>query len=112
MGREGSNPSKSIGWIIHMRLVLALVLSLVLSGCGYTTGSLLPSNYHTIAIEKFGNKIAFLNEDRRTSYIPLLEIRAHDAIVNRFQQDGHLKIAKSGNTADMIIKGELLSFER
>ena len=91
------------------KLLLGLVV--LLSGCGYTTGSLLPSNYHTINIEAFKNKIGYLNESRRELYIPLLENKVHDNVIQRFQNDGHLKVERSGST-DLVLKGELIGFER
>jgi hypothetical protein len=95
-----------------MRQWMGLIVgALLISGCGYTTGNLLPSNYRRISIEPFQNKVAYLNENERGLYIPLLEVRAHDAIVNRFQIDGHLKISKS-DQADLILKGSLVSFDR
>ncbi|MBI4310078.1 MAG: hypothetical protein HY591_07095 [Candidatus Omnitrophica bacterium] len=84
---------------------------LALGGCGYTTGSLLPSNYRTISIEPFGNKVGYLDENNRGLYTPLLENKVHDAVVRRFQMDGHLKVAKSGRT-DLVLKGDLIRFER
>lgn len=83
----------------------------VFAGCGYTTGSLLPSNYRMINIEAFKNSIAYLNENKRGLYIPLLEVKAHDAIARRFQIDGHLKLAPE-DRADLILKGELIGFYR
>ncbi len=90
-------------------IILALVM--VLSGCGYTTGSLLPSNFRTIHIDAFKNKIGYLNENSRELYIPLLENKVHDSIVVRFQNDGHLKVERDGQT-DLVLKGELIRFER
>lgn len=89
-------------------LIAALV---VLGGCGYTTGSLLPSNYHTIYIEPFKNKIGYLSEGTRELYIPLLENKVHDNVVLRFQNDGHLKVERDGQT-DLVLKGDLVKFER
>lgn len=86
-------------------------LALLVSGCGYTTGSLLPSNYRTIHIDSFKNKIGYLNESNRELYIPLLENKVHDSIVQRFQNDGHLKVERDGQT-DLLLKGELTRFER
>ena len=83
----------------------------VLSGCGYTTGSLLPSNLRTIHVDPFGNKVEFVNENVRGLYVPLLETKTHDAIVNRFEIDGHLKIAPS-DRANLVMKGELTGFDR
>ena len=92
-------------------MVLVLAMAMGAGSCGYTTGSLLPSNYRTIAIEQFKNKIAYLNEDIRGLYVPLLENKVRDAVVVRFQQDGHLKIAKSGQ-GDLLLKGDLIGFDR
>lgn len=90
---------------------IILMLVLALSGCGYTTGSLLPSNYHTIHIDAFKNKIGYLNESTRELYIPLLENKVRDSIVQRFQNDGHIKVERNGQT-DLVLKGELIRFER
>ena len=90
-------------------IVRALVLAF--SGCGYTTGSLLPSNYRTINVEPFKNKTGYLDENSRALYIPLLENKVHDSVVQRFQNDGHLKVDRSGQT-DLLLKGELIRFER
>jgi len=38
------------------RFFLSTLLLLSMAGCGYTTGSLLPTNYKKIAIEPFENK--------------------------------------------------------
>lgn len=92
-------------------LPFLMTVFLGLAGCGYTTGNLLPDNYRTIAIEPFQNKVGYLNEGNRGLYIPLMETNVHDAIVTRFQQDGHLKIAKSGK-ADLVLKGDLIRFDR
>ncbi len=94
------------------RLFMLLITGVLLSsGCGYTTGSLLPGNYQVISVEQFKNKVGYLDEGTRGLYIPLLENKAHDAIITRFQQDGHLKIGNS-DRADLILKGELTGFER
>lgn len=93
------------------RLACLITLVLCCSSCGYTTGSLLPSNYRVISVEPFKNKVGYLNENVRGLYIPLLEIKAHDAIVNRFQMDGHLKVNKS-QQADLILQGDLIGFDR
>ena len=38
-------------------LVAVAILTLAVSGCGYTTKSLLPSNYKTIHVDNFKNAI-------------------------------------------------------
>ena len=93
-------------------LPLTFCLCVVLiSGCGYTTGNLLPSNYRAISVEQFKNKVGYLNENVRGLYIPLLENKAHDAVVSRFQIDGHLKITNS-DLANLVLKGDLIGFDR
>lgn len=94
-----------------MRRLLTVVLCGMLAGCGYTTGSLLPSNIKTIAIEPFKNKVNFLNESVRGLYVPLLENRVYDTVVFRFQQDGNLKITKP-ETADLVLTADLTGFDR
>ncbi len=90
-------------WLIGILLLSA--------GCGYTTGSLLPSNIRTIAVEPFKNNIGFISENSRALYIPLLETKVRTEIINRFQFDGHLKI-KDSQQADLILQGALISFDR
>ena len=92
-----------------LRLFVPVVL--FFAGCGYTTGSLLPSNYRTVYVEPFKNKVGYVSEASRGIYIPLLETKVHSAVVNRFQFDGHLKI-KNSEQADLVLKGELIAFER
>ncbi len=94
------------------RLCCALLAGmLAISGCGYSTGNLLPSNYRVISIEAFKNKIGYLNENVRGLYVPLLEVKTHDAVVSRFQMDGHLKVGKP-DQADLILQGNLIGFDR
>jgi hypothetical protein len=85
-------------------------LILLIAGCGYSTGSLLPSKYRTINIEPFKNKVSFA-QSHSSTYIPLLEVKARDAIANRFLFDGHLRIGDA-QTADLVLKGELTGIER
>ena len=86
-------------------------MCMAFAGCGYTTGSLLPSNYRTLHVENFKNKVGYVSDTSRGNYIPLLETKVHDAVVNRFQFDGHLKI-KNSDQADLVLTGELIGFER
>jgi hypothetical protein len=92
-----------------MRPWLLTVLILVAAGCGYTTGSLLPSKFRTIYVENFKNSTAFKSEN--IQYVPLLEVRTRDAVVNRFLFDGHLRIGKP-QTSDLILQGELKGLQR
>lgn len=90
-----------------------LVLIFLLSGCGYTTRSLLPSEFKTIYIENFTNKIkvAADSTDERMyrGYKPGMELDVSRAIRNKFVFDGNLKVTDSKN-ADLILNGELVDF--
>jgi len=94
---------------------LALLALLYLSGCGYTTGSMLPPGKDTIHVENFKNKIAVASElsNRRVyyGYKPGMESTITTAVINEFVFDGNLRIA-SENTAHYILKGELVDFQR
>jgi len=94
-----------------LQLFLVIVLTLSLTGCGYSTRSLLPSNLKAIYIEPFKNKVSYIDESIRNLYLPLLEVKVTNAVVDRFLFDGNLDI-KDADQADLILKGELLNFER
>lgn len=83
---------------------------LFLPSCGYSARSSLPSNIKTICVPPFVNKIDF-QAGKPNVYVPLLEVKAHDALVSQFQFDGSLRIAGQ-NDADLILKGELTGYER
>ena len=93
---------------VFVGMILAAVL--VLPACGYSTRSLLPAHIKTVAVELFTNKIDF-HSGKPNSYVPLLEVKAHDAVVNQFLYDGNLRIAESKN-ADLVLKGDLINYER
>ena len=93
------------------KLISILLLIFSISGCGYTTGSTLSSEFRTISVETFVNNINFTAEGQRNIYLPLLEIDTRNAIVDRFLFDGHLKIAE-GEMADLALKGALKNYER
>jgi len=95
-----------------LKLFLGLAFLVVsFTGCGYTTGSLLPSQYRTIYIEPFKNKVEFVNENVRGLYVPLLETKVRSAVIDRFQLDGHLRLNDS-DKSDLVLKGELTGFNR
>ncbi len=93
------------------RILLCMVLVLELAGCGYTTGSLLPSNYRRIAINPFKNQVEYINQDTRALYVPALESNVRTAINDRFLFDGHLRIADP-DKADLVMDGALLTLEQ
>jgi len=81
-------------------------------GCGYTTKSALPPRLQTIYVKPFENKIDFTTSSRRTVYFPLLEIKARDALIDRYQFDGNLKLVDSEAAADLILEVSLESYVR
>ena len=82
-----------------------------LTGCGYTTRSTLPKSIRTIHIEDFKNEISYTDGSGRNIYLPLLELDARNAVIDRFLFDGNLKIAEP-EEADLILKGRLKSYFR
>jgi outer membrane lipopolysaccharide assembly protein LptE/RlpB len=86
-----------------MKKALLLVMALLLTGCGYSTRSLLPDNYRTIYVEPFENKVDFVSQDQRKIYLPGLENKVREAVVDRYLFDGNLHIADKDG-ADLILK--------
>lgn len=99
---------------IFLKLSIILFsLILVSSGCGYTTRSLLPSQFKSIYIDNFTNNIKVTEEssDQRMyrGYKPGMEIDVTNHIRNKYAFDGNLKVADEKN-ANLILKGELVDF--
>ena len=94
---------------------IAAISAVMVSGCGYTTRSLLPSNYKSIYVENVKNSIKITAEqsDQRMyrGYTPGMEIEMTKAVINKFIADGNIRIASAKN-ADLIIKTELIDFNR
>ena len=84
-----------------------------ISGCGYTTKSLLPSSIKSICVENFTTKIKITAEssDQRMyrDYRPGMELDVSRAIRDKYLFDGNLKVADSEN-ADLKLKGELVDY--
>jgi hypothetical protein len=101
-------------YTLGLVLILAIALGAI-SGCGYTTGSLLPAHLKTINIENFANKIPLTDEvsdqNRYKTYRPLLEVDVTRAIIDRFIFDGHLRISQKKD-ANLILEGSLVDFRR
>jgi len=96
------------------RLFLSFLIlgCLVVSGCGYTAHSALPPRLKTIYVDHFVNNIDFTTQAHRTVYFPLLEVKARDALIKRYQFDGSLKVVDSPEDADLILKVTLKRYER
>ena len=92
----------------------ALALTLV-SGCGYTTGSLLPSHLKTVYVDNFANKIDISTEpsDRYVyeMYRSGMESDITKTVIDRFIFDGNLSIVGL-EEADLVLTGELTSYTR
>jgi outer membrane lipopolysaccharide assembly protein LptE/RlpB len=95
----------------RVSMVYCLLSIVLLAGCGYTTSSTLPRSIKTIHVESFKNNIDFAQEGHRNIYLPLLEVKVQNGIINRFLFDGNLKIVEA-DRADIILKGELTGYDR
>ena len=86
-------------------------MMVLLTGCGYTTRSLLPDNYRTVFVEPFENKIDYMNTEDRKLYVPGMEAKVREAVVDRYLFDGNLRVGTQDG-ADLVLKGKLLGFAR
>jgi len=100
------------------KLIVLFAFTLYLfafAGCGYTTRSMISSNYRTLYIPIFENKIDITQEayaaNKYRVYRPALETDITRVVTNKFFTDGNLKPVKE-ESADLILKGELLEFRR
>ena len=96
-------------------MALSLISILAVSGCGYTTSSLLPARLKTIYVENFKNSINVTAEQSELrmyrGYRPGMETEITKAVIDRFMFDGNLKIAPE-EKADLILKSELIDYKR
>jgi len=95
-------------------LILSVLL-FVVSGCGYTTRSVLPSGDASIHVENFANKIDVTEEtsDQTAyySYIPAMESDITRDVIDKFIFDGDYRVT-SPDKAHFLLKGELVGFKR
>jgi len=91
------------------------LLTAALSGCGYTTRSMLSGKYRTIYITPFLNKVDITQESysagRYRIYRPLLETDITRRVINKYLFDGNLKPVKE-ELADLVLKGELVEYRK
>ena len=92
------------------QLFLFAVLSITLSvaGCGYTNKTVLPRNIQTIYVKTVRNEIPV---EAIYAYQPGLEMAITNAIIQRFQVDGILKVVKE-DEADAILDAGMIGFEQ
>lgn len=113
LGKTADNPQRSKKM---RKFSFLLMLSLIIAGCGYTTGSLLPGHIKTIHIQPFRNKIELteelpFDEYRFRTYQAYLETDITKEVIDKFINDGHLKVEGEKN-ADLILTGELIDYLR
>lgn len=91
------------------------LLAAGLSGCGYTTHSMISNKFKTIYVTPFVNKIDITQEtdvgSKYKIYKPMLDTDVTRSVVNKFLFDGNLKPVKA-ESADLTLKGELVEFRR
>ena len=92
---------------IFLLTISYLLLAIGLLGCGYTTGSLLPSNIKTVFVPMFKNSIS--SGSLAYQYHPGIEGDITRQIVDRFVFDGRLKIEKQ-EKADLVLTGEVIDY--
>jgi len=100
---------------IFLLLIISCPLLINITGCGYTTRSMISDKYRTIYIAPFANKVNITQEgyaeNRYRIYRPLLETDITKTVSDKFLFDGNLKPVKE-NAADLILKGELMEFRK
>lgn len=98
---------------IEKMFLAVLFLVLLLPGCGYTTGSLLPDNLKTIYVDNFKNNIKVSREPSGERgfqlYRPGVENEITAAITDQFIFDGLLQIVNE-NDADLMLSGEIIDY--
>lgn len=94
---------------------ICYLLTTSLTGCGYTTRSMLSGKYNTIYIAPFLNKVDVTQEsfsaNKYRIYRPMLETDITKKVINRYLFDGNLKPGKEA-TADLVLKGELVEYRK
>jgi hypothetical protein len=85
----------------------------VITGCGYTTHSVLPDGAQSIYIDNIKNMIEMTQEvsDKRiyVLYRPGIELDVTREIIDRFILDGNISV-KDERHADLVMRGELVDF--
>lgn len=86
---------------IIITIFFALILTAIITGCGYRIGSLLPADIKTIAVPMFVN----------STPEPELEAILTNGIIREFIADGTLRIVEENN-ADTLLLGEIIDYRR
>ena len=91
------------------------LLLFAVTGCGYTTRSMIATKFKTIYVSPFVNKVDITQEaysaNKYRLYRPMLETDITRSVINKFLWDGNLKPA-GAESADLILKGDLVEFRK
>ena len=86
-----------------------------LSGCGYTTKTLLPENIRRVHVPPVKNSIDLSSEISDKTpfrvYRPGLEVDITNSIINRFIFDGQLKVT-ADEKSDAVLQATLVDYRR
>lgn len=92
----------------NLLLWLAVLAALVPAGCGYTQKTVLPRDIKTIYVDTVKNKVPIRDV---YAYVPGLEIDITNAVIERLQKDGNLKVVGK-DEADAILEMDMTQFEQ
>lgn len=98
--------------------IIAVPVIFLLNGCGYSMRSLAYEKSAKIYVKPFENKIdlnireEYSDRNPYSLYRPGMETKITDAVIDRFLLDGYLKVVSSEAQADMVLKGELINYEK
>lgn len=82
-------------------IATSISLVLIILGCGYRAGSLLPADIKTVAVPMFVNKTPE----------PELESMVTNAVIQELITDGTLQVTEYEN-ADTLLLGEIIDYKR
>lgn len=92
----------------RMAVLLGVAGLLLGHGCGYTRTQQLPRNIKTIYVETVRNQIPVENV---YAYVPGLEMDITNALIQRFQRDGNLRVVPK-EEADALLQTILIGLEQ
>lgn len=83
-------------------LALLLVVFTLLTGCGYTTTELYPTDYQTVSVPYFDNR----SETRA------IEFNLREALIKQIEQRTPYKVLSSAGSADTVLTGTVTGVDR